>query len=151
MIQNNLVHSGTKGMKWGQRLYQYKDGSLTPLGKARYGRKGSIEKKTSSVSTSSKTADKSDTKPKKRSIKELSDEELGKRIIRLEQEKKYRELLASEPGKKKIYSGKRFIEKVLIPSGEDIAKQVSNALLAKAVNKAFKDEVVYANNKKKGN
>lgn len=151
MIQNSLVHSGTKGMKWGQRLYQYKDGSLTPLGKARYGRKGSVGKKTSSVSTSSKTADKSDTKPKKRSIKDLSDEELGRRIIRLEQEKKYRELLASEPGKKKMYSGKRFIEKVLIPSGEDIAKQVSNALLAKAVNKAFKDEVVYANNKKKGN
>lgn len=150
MNQNNLCHSGTKGMKWGQRLYQYKDGSLTPLGKARYGRKGSAGKKTSAVSTSSKTADKSDTKPKKRSIKDLSDEELGRRITRLEQEKKYRELLNSEPGKKKMYSGKRFIEKVLIPSGEDIAKQISNALLAKAVNSAFKEEVVYANNKKKG-
>lgn len=32
-----LVHSGTKGMKWGQRRYQNKDGSLTALGRAHYG------------------------------------------------------------------------------------------------------------------
>lgn len=31
-----LVHQGTKGMSWGERLYQYKDGSLTPLGKIHY-------------------------------------------------------------------------------------------------------------------
>ena len=38
-IDNNsdgLCHSGTKGQKWGRRLYQYKDGSLTPLGRLRY-------------------------------------------------------------------------------------------------------------------
>lgn len=31
-----LYHHGTKGMKWGRRLYQNKDGSLTPLGRIRY-------------------------------------------------------------------------------------------------------------------
>lgn len=31
-----LIHSGTKGMKWGVRRYQNKDGSLTELGKKRY-------------------------------------------------------------------------------------------------------------------
>lgn len=35
-----LVHYGTKDMKWGRRLYQYKDGSLTPLGREHYGYKG---------------------------------------------------------------------------------------------------------------
>jgi hypothetical protein len=35
--QDELYHHGTKGQKWGQRLYQNKDGSLTPLGKMRYG------------------------------------------------------------------------------------------------------------------
>lgn len=30
-----LYHHGVKGMKWGQRLYQRKDGSLTALGKKR--------------------------------------------------------------------------------------------------------------------
>lgn len=33
---DELQHHGTKGMKWGQRLYQNKDGSLTALGKKRY-------------------------------------------------------------------------------------------------------------------
>lgn len=31
-----LYHWGIKGMKWGQRRYQNKDGSLTPAGKKRY-------------------------------------------------------------------------------------------------------------------
>lgn len=31
-----LVHEGSEGMSWGKRLYQYKDGSLTPLGKIHY-------------------------------------------------------------------------------------------------------------------
>lgn len=32
-----LMHHGTKGQKWGVRLYQNLDGSLTALGKARRG------------------------------------------------------------------------------------------------------------------
>lgn len=32
-----LQHHGTKGQKWGRRRYQNLDGSLTPLGKLRYG------------------------------------------------------------------------------------------------------------------
>lgn len=32
-----VYHSGVKNMKWGNRRYQYKDGSLTPLGRVHYG------------------------------------------------------------------------------------------------------------------
>ena len=35
-----LYHHGTKGQKWGRRLYQNHDGSLTPLGRLRYGSGG---------------------------------------------------------------------------------------------------------------
>ena len=34
--QNELTHHGIKGMKWGVRRFQNKDGSLTPAGKKRY-------------------------------------------------------------------------------------------------------------------
>lgn len=35
---DELYHHGTKGMKWGRRLYQNEDGTLTPLGRIRYGK-----------------------------------------------------------------------------------------------------------------
>lgn len=36
ITEAELIHAGTKGMQWGKRLYQNKDGSLTPLGRLRY-------------------------------------------------------------------------------------------------------------------
>lgn len=38
MYDNYLCHWGKKGMKWGVRRYQNKDGSLTEAGKKRYSR-----------------------------------------------------------------------------------------------------------------
>lgn len=36
IVDGQLRHAGIKGMKWGVRRYQNKDGSLTELGKKRY-------------------------------------------------------------------------------------------------------------------
>ena len=41
---NELYHWGIKGMKWGVRRFQNKDGTLTPLGKKRLQEKiGEVE------------------------------------------------------------------------------------------------------------
>lgn len=37
MYEPYLEHTGVKGMKWGERRYQNRDGSLTPLGREHYG------------------------------------------------------------------------------------------------------------------
>lgn len=36
MDNNYVMHFGIKGMRWGVRRYQNKDGTLTPAGKVRY-------------------------------------------------------------------------------------------------------------------
>lgn len=48
MENTSLYHSGVKGMRWGVRRYQNKDGSLTPAGRKRYAKSGSSNTKGSS-------------------------------------------------------------------------------------------------------
>ena len=40
MYNNELQHFGVKGMKWGVRRYENKDGTLTPAGRKRYNEDG---------------------------------------------------------------------------------------------------------------
>ena len=48
MSQYELYHHGIKGMKWGVRRFQNKDGSLTPAGKSRYAEESNKTIKTNS-------------------------------------------------------------------------------------------------------
>lgn len=44
MTSDEIYHHGIKNQKWGQRLYQNLDGSLTPLGRLRYGNKSNYNR-----------------------------------------------------------------------------------------------------------
>lgn len=103
MENSMLLHYGIKGMKWGVRRYQNKDGTLTAKGKARYDGNGNA-KTDSKPSTSTQ-----------KSRSRMSDEELGKRIQRLEKETRLKDL-----EKKNIDSGKEYARDIL----KDVGKRV---------------------------
>ena len=152
-MSNSLYHFGIKGMKWGIRRYQNKDGSLTAAGKKRYNEGEQSPKEKSTQSSSSNRS---------RSISELSDAELRTRINRLNLEKQYKQLISegADNNTKQIKEGKSFtneikdraVKNVFLPAAEEIGRQVVRSKLAEFTNKAFKfegDKMVFANNKRK--
>lgn len=116
-----IFHAGVKGMKWGQRLYQNKDGSLTALGRLRYGkgsgkRKASTAKaKTTKVDSKKAIEQKKKEILKSRSAKELyknadlfSTQELQTAYNRLQLE---RNILSLSP--KEVSKGEQFVSKAI--------------------------------------
>lgn len=100
MDNMELYHFGIKGMKWGVRRYQNKDGTLTPAGKRR------------AADNEKKHAMKNDV----RNRRSLSDADLKKKIERIKMEKQLKELTAEE-----IAPGKKFVSEVLSSSGKKVA------------------------------
>lgn len=83
MENNTLNHHGIKGMRWGIRRFQNKDGSLTPAGKKR--RDQQDDKKP-------KADEKKAEAPKKKSLSDMSDDDINKAISRAQLEDRYKAL-----------------------------------------------------------
>lgn len=90
-----LQHYGIKGMKWGVRRYQNKDGSLTAEGKARE------RKKTSGWSKDAKEA----RRLKRKSVNQLTNQELRTLNNRLNLEDNYKRLNPSKVDRGLKYLG----------------------------------------------
>lgn len=153
MSNNELSHHGIKGMRWGIRRYQNKDGTLTKAGRKRASK---LEDEYSKI-TGRKPGDgssKTHTSSNKKRISEMSDDEIRERINRLDLEKRYSELISSSYVKQQS-RGKAFVKKVsndvIVPAATDMSKQVVKSLLTKAINKKINDPElkVFTNNKKK--
>lgn len=76
-MDNELYHYGIRGMRWGVRRFQNKDGSLTSAGRKRQKSKGE------EVHEDYKKAH------SKESVKSMSDSELRSRNNRLQMERQY--------------------------------------------------------------
>ena len=136
MDNNELTHHGIKGQKWGQRLYQNRDGTLTTLGKLRYGKSNSKSK--------SKSQEEPQKDSKKKTIKEMSDAELRNKIERLRLEKTYSELVRdiSKLNTKPESKVKKMLGNILDKSVSSVGKDYSEYLIRSAINKVYGKEVV---------
>lgn len=106
MENKSLYHWGIKGMKWGRRRYQNKDGSLTPEGKKRYADDDDRRIKESR---------RADVKNRRK----LSDAELKSKIERIQNEKKLKELTEED-----LNPGRKAVNEVLSSSGKKVAGAV---------------------------
>ena len=150
MDNDELMHYGVPGMKWGVRRTPAQLGrKKTSSSKSLFGKK---KPKPEAKSESSKK----ETAPKKKSVKEMSDEELNAAIDRMRLEQTYASLSPQKVSMgKKI--AKTILNDVVVPAATDVGRQMVKSALARAGNKTlsevFKDfsdeDKIYANNKKK--
>lgn len=161
-MENELTHWGIKGMRWGVRRYQNKDGTLTTAGKKRYAKEMAKLKEEERVAKNKQrtqakldkldekrreieaiksgkpTPKPAEKKSQKPSIKDMSDEELRAVVNRLNMEKMYRQLQPEQ-----VSAGKKFANKVMndvvAPAATEVGKNMLKDYMTKAVKKAAAD------------
>ena len=127
-----LIHHGILGMKWGIRRYQNKDGSLTSAGKKRYSDNDDIKE----------APQKNTEEPKKKSVKDMSDEELRREVNRMQLEQNYLRMTGQniEKGKSAVEIALEkmkdsFVSTVAQKSGQILAERLVNSMLGVKDNK----------------
>ena len=141
---DDLYHWGIKGMKWGIRRYQNPDGSLTAAGKKRYTNPdGSLTEKGKKKFGDSVKSD-AET-PKRKTAKDMTDEELDKAINRARKEDEYNRLRPEPKAETKNENYKKLMTKVvnemIVPAVIQSGRNALQKALDKQANDLLKDKI----------
>ena len=154
MDNDELMHYGVPGMKWGvRRTPAQLRRKKTSSSKSLFGKK---KPKSKAKAKTKSESSKEETAPKKKSVKEMSDDELNAAIRRMQLEQTYASLSPQKVSTGKAVT-KRILNNIVVPAAEDVGRQMVKTALTRAGNKTlsevFKDfseaDKIYTNNKKK--
>ena len=155
MTSNELYHHGVKGMRWGVRRYQNKDGTLTKAGRKKMAKLDKEYSKLIGQKRNTESPNTSSLPNKKKKLSEMTDDEIRERINRINLERDYLDLIKNPDSIKKQDEGKGFIKTVrsdvIKPVAIDLGKQALKSGGVKILNSFVKDQELklYTNNKKK--
>ena len=120
---DELIHYGTKGMRWGIRRFQNKDGSLT---KAGLKRRAKLESELKQLGGRNKRSDGTNEPPRKKTVAEMTDDELRAHTNRMRVEKDYydaqKNLAMANP--RQVTKGEKFMKSLM---GDVVAPAAKNA------------------------
>ena len=139
-LSNELQHHGIKGQKWGVRRFQNTDGSLTAEGKKRYSvndyqqaidktkTAGKIVNEAKTLNNSiKKVNDPAAERRIRKSVAEMSDIELQKRVQRLNMEDNYTRMMLH---RENLERGRTFVDKALDVSAIAVQGTVASLTIA---------------------
>lgn len=151
---DELQHWGIKGMKWGVRRYQKKDGSLTPAGEKRRQslgeryrahkvnkkRKEALEKARAAKIAKKEAEEKARVEAEKREkaikaglvpVKKMTDEELANHLTRLNNEKRYKDLQLELSPTRKLMN--KMYTDAVVPGLTNAGKNIVDKYVTKTV------------------
>lgn len=149
MSSNELTHHGIKGMRWGVRRYQNKDGTLTKAGRKKMAK---LDKEYSKLTGQNRNRN---TESPNTRLSKMTDDEIRARINRINLERDYLDLINNQDSINKQSKGKGFIKTVrsdvIKPVAIDLGRQALKSGGVKILNNLVKNPELklYTNNKKK--
>lgn len=133
---DELYHHGVKGQKWGIHRYQNKDGNLIKSGKKHSAKVSNFLSKYKEKTAAKKFAKKASNALTSKEISKMSDDELRRRLNRINMEESYKNALARQ-NPKRTSKAVKFLSDMSDKAARSFTEKAINKLTDKATNYLF--------------